>query len=332
MVKPAAGPARDTRRHPRARRCCRYRADARTARRSPQRAAAAVPAERDRDGETALIYLDGLFSHAPSAKVRSCPPVPATAALFAAEEITPVRRVPTNGRSRNAFLACAAVWHALCARIDLIRGGAAGEPRLLELGDHRTVAVPRARVRFSLAECLAAAIRCNASRQAEHAVSGSLDRIALREFELSQQGNVAQVGVQGFEVVVALDREQPRFIGGQGSSSVAKARSISPRVHRRRRVPTALHYAPDRSTPHPHRPGGRARGRRAPAPAGGWTRGFLPQCRQSCVRLPASEQHVGELRNCPGPPETDPTCAVPRLPPRGVCRGGNRCSRRAAGN
>lgn len=86
----------------------------------------------DRSGETALVYIAGAFSHA----FRKGPLLPlgagATAALFAAEEIT--ARVP--GAEELAvgaqILAGLPFNDLLYARIDLIRG-AHHEPRVLEL-------------------------------------------------------------------------------------------------------------------------------------------------------------------------------------------------------
>lgn len=133
VVKPAVGAgSRDTRRHPRAA--------------LPQILAhmrALLGARRsvllqpylpsvDRDGESALIYLDGLFSHA----IRKGPLLPsgapATAALFAAEEITPRAAGADERAVAERILAALPFGTLLYARIDLIRG-AAGEPRLLEL-------------------------------------------------------------------------------------------------------------------------------------------------------------------------------------------------------
>jgi hypothetical protein len=86
----------------------------------------------DRDGETALIYLDGRFSHA----IRKGPLLPpgagATAALFAAEEITPRTAAADEREVAERVLAALPFATLLYARVDLIRG-AAGEPRLLEL-------------------------------------------------------------------------------------------------------------------------------------------------------------------------------------------------------
>jgi glutathione synthase/RimK-type ligase-like ATP-grasp enzyme len=86
----------------------------------------------DRDGETALIYLDGRFSHA----IRKGPLLPsgapATAGLFAPEEIT-ARTAGADERAVGERILAALPFGALLyARVDLIRGDD-GEPRLLEL-------------------------------------------------------------------------------------------------------------------------------------------------------------------------------------------------------
>ena len=86
----------------------------------------------DRDGETALIYIDGRLSHA----VRKGPLLPrgaaATAALFAAEDIT-TRAAGADERAVGEHILAALPFASLLyARVDLIRG-ARGEPRLLEL-------------------------------------------------------------------------------------------------------------------------------------------------------------------------------------------------------
>jgi len=91
----------------------------------------------DRDGETALVFFDGQFSHA----IRKGPLLPldgeASRALFSAEAIGP--RVPGEDEQAIARQALAAVADALdlveplaYARVDLIRD-ADGRPRLLEL-------------------------------------------------------------------------------------------------------------------------------------------------------------------------------------------------------
>jgi O-ureido-D-serine cyclo-ligase len=86
----------------------------------------------DTAGETALIYMDGKFSHA----IRKGPLLPAgapaTAALFAPEEITPRTPGPDERDVGDRVLAALPFGTLLYARIDLIRG-VAGEPRLLEL-------------------------------------------------------------------------------------------------------------------------------------------------------------------------------------------------------
>jgi len=86
----------------------------------------------DRDGETALMFFEGRFSHA----IRKGPLLPpggtATTGLFAAETITP--RVPGADEMRVAEQVVAAIPFGtpLYARIDLIRGDK-GAPCLLEL-------------------------------------------------------------------------------------------------------------------------------------------------------------------------------------------------------
>jgi O-ureido-D-serine cyclo-ligase len=86
----------------------------------------------DREGETALVFIEGRFSHA----IRKGPLLPAgapaTAALFAPEEITP--RQPGADEIAVAESAVARVpfGRLLYARVDLIRD-AGGQPRVLEL-------------------------------------------------------------------------------------------------------------------------------------------------------------------------------------------------------
>jgi glutathione synthase/RimK-type ligase-like ATP-grasp enzyme len=86
----------------------------------------------DRDGETALMFFEGRFSHA----IRKGPLLPpggiATTGLFAPESITP--RVPGTDEMRLAEKIVAAVPFGipLYARIDLIRDDD-GAPCLLEL-------------------------------------------------------------------------------------------------------------------------------------------------------------------------------------------------------
>ena len=133
VVKPAVGAgSRDTRRHARAAvpQILEHMRTLLGARRSvllqPY-----LPSV-DRDGETALIYIDGRLSHA----IRKGPLLPggvaATAALFAPEEISP-RAAGADERAVGArILAALPFAPLLYARVDLIRG-AGGEPRLLEL-------------------------------------------------------------------------------------------------------------------------------------------------------------------------------------------------------
>jgi O-ureido-D-serine cyclo-ligase len=86
----------------------------------------------DRDGETAMMFFEGQFSHA----IRKGPLLPpggsATKGLFAPETITP--RVPGADEMRVAERAIAAIpcGAPLYARVDLIRDDK-GSPCLLEL-------------------------------------------------------------------------------------------------------------------------------------------------------------------------------------------------------
>jgi glutathione synthase/RimK-type ligase-like ATP-grasp enzyme len=86
----------------------------------------------DRDGETALMFFDGVFSHA----IRKAPLLfrdqGPTRALFAPEKIT--ARVPGDDELAlaNAVLAALPEAPLAYARVDLIRD-ADGSPRLLEL-------------------------------------------------------------------------------------------------------------------------------------------------------------------------------------------------------
>jgi hypothetical protein len=86
----------------------------------------------DRDGETALMFIDGRFSHA----VRKGPLLPAgapaTASLFAAEDIKP--RVPGSDELEVAerVMAQLPFGPLLYGRVDLIRDEAA-RPCVLEL-------------------------------------------------------------------------------------------------------------------------------------------------------------------------------------------------------
>lgn len=87
----------------------------------------------DEDGETALIFFDGEFSHAIRKGPLLRPGEEATRALFATEHITP--RVPDAAETAIARRTLAATPFArplLYARVDLIRDDA-GAPCVLEL-------------------------------------------------------------------------------------------------------------------------------------------------------------------------------------------------------
>ena len=133
VVKPAVGAgSRDTRRHARTA-VDEIRSHIEwllSARRSVllQPYLAAV----DHEGETAVIYLGGRFSHA----VRKGPLLPpgaaASAALFAPEEISPRTPRPAELAAAERALAALPFGELLYARIDLIHD-ARGTPCLLEL-------------------------------------------------------------------------------------------------------------------------------------------------------------------------------------------------------
>jgi glutathione synthase/RimK-type ligase-like ATP-grasp enzyme len=133
VVKPAVGAgSRDARRHARgARAAARAHIGALLA---AGRSVLLQPyLERiDRDGETALMYFEGRFSHA----VRKGPLLPAgaasTTALFAPEEITARAPAPDELESADRVLRALPFPAPLYARIDLIRDGK-GSPVLLEL-------------------------------------------------------------------------------------------------------------------------------------------------------------------------------------------------------
>jgi hypothetical protein len=83
-------------------------------------------------GETALMYLDGHFSHAIRKGALLPAGGPATAALFAAEDIVPRPAAADELAAAERILAAAPFERLLYARVDLLRD-ASGEPRLLEL-------------------------------------------------------------------------------------------------------------------------------------------------------------------------------------------------------
>jgi O-ureido-D-serine cyclo-ligase len=86
----------------------------------------------DRDGETALIFIEGRFSHA----IRKGPLLPsgapATDALFAAEDITPRGAADDEVAVATRIVQYLPFGAMLYARVDLIRDPA-GRPCLLEL-------------------------------------------------------------------------------------------------------------------------------------------------------------------------------------------------------
>lgn len=133
VVKPAVGAgSRDTRRHARTA-LAETLAHMRTLL-SARRSVLLQPylPSVDRDGETALIYIDGHFSHA----IRKGPLLPSgapsTAALFAPEQITPRTPGEDERAVGEGLLAALPFGALLYARVDLVRG-TQGEPRLLEL-------------------------------------------------------------------------------------------------------------------------------------------------------------------------------------------------------
>jgi O-ureido-D-serine cyclo-ligase len=86
----------------------------------------------DHEGETALIFIDGCFSHAVRKGPLLPPGAPATAALFAPEDIRPRAAADDEVELATRIMQYLPFGTLLYARVDLIRD-AAGEPRLLEL-------------------------------------------------------------------------------------------------------------------------------------------------------------------------------------------------------
>jgi glutathione synthase/RimK-type ligase-like ATP-grasp enzyme len=86
----------------------------------------------DRDGETALIYIAGRFSHAIRKGALLPPQAAATQALFATEDIRPRTAQPDELAVGERALAALPAGPLLYARVDLIRD-ANGSPCLLEL-------------------------------------------------------------------------------------------------------------------------------------------------------------------------------------------------------
>ena len=86
----------------------------------------------DREGETALMYIEGRFSHAIRKGALLPAGGPSTAALFAAEEIVARTPGPDELAAAERVLGAMPFGRLLYARVDLLRD-AAGAPRLLEL-------------------------------------------------------------------------------------------------------------------------------------------------------------------------------------------------------
>jgi O-ureido-D-serine cyclo-ligase len=86
----------------------------------------------DRDGETALMYLGGRFSHAIRKGALLPADAPSIAGLFAPEEIVPRTPGADELAAAERILSAAPFESLLYARVDLLRDQA-GVPRLLEL-------------------------------------------------------------------------------------------------------------------------------------------------------------------------------------------------------
>jgi O-ureido-D-serine cyclo-ligase len=133
VVKPAVGAgSRDARRHARADRAgiLAHIAPLLAARRSVM--LQPYLASVDAQGETALMYIDGRFSHAIRKGALLPAGAPSTAGLFAPETIVPRAPARDELAAAERILAAAPFGTLLYARVDLLRD-AAGAPRLLEL-------------------------------------------------------------------------------------------------------------------------------------------------------------------------------------------------------
>lgn len=86
----------------------------------------------DTEGETALMYIDGRFSHAIRKGALLPSGASSTAGLFAPETIVPRTPAADELAAADRILAAALFERLLYARVDLLRDGA-GMPRLLEL-------------------------------------------------------------------------------------------------------------------------------------------------------------------------------------------------------
>lgn len=133
VVKPAIGAgSRDARRHARSERqeILDHTGALLTARRSVM---LQPYLERvDSDGETALMYIDGRFSHAIRKGALLPSGAPSTSGLFAPETIEPRSPGADELAAAGQILAAVPFKGLLYARVDLLRD-AQGAPRLLEL-------------------------------------------------------------------------------------------------------------------------------------------------------------------------------------------------------
>ena len=133
VVKPAVGAgARDARRHAREARAeiLAHLAPLLAARRSVM--LQPYLESVDTSGETALMYLDGRFSHAIRKGALLPSGAPSTGGLFAPEEILPRTPRADELAAADRILAAAPFARLPYARVDLLRD-ATGAPRLLEL-------------------------------------------------------------------------------------------------------------------------------------------------------------------------------------------------------
>ena len=133
VVKPAVGAgSRDARRHARGKRAeiLAHVAPLLAARRSVM--LQPYLESVDREGETALMFIDGRFSHAIRKGALLPAGGPSTAGLFAPEQIVPRAPGADELAAAGRILAAAPFGSLLYARVDLLRD-TAGAPRLLEL-------------------------------------------------------------------------------------------------------------------------------------------------------------------------------------------------------
>ncbi|CAB4774737.1 unannotated protein [freshwater metagenome] len=87
----------------------------------------------DEVGETALVYIDGTFSHAVRKGSILTEPLLTTTALFAAEDLTPTEATAAERELGDAVLRLVSEREpVLYARVDIVQG-ARGEPLVLEV-------------------------------------------------------------------------------------------------------------------------------------------------------------------------------------------------------